>query len=244
MSAKKDIKSEATEIETQHKSKKWEAKPSHKLIHTMLTILITLVVVGVATGAYKYFLHDTQTTIKNDAAPAIVKTVVAPNAARAHFDEADFSMDLPSDWKRLTPSISTYAEYKYQASQKNADNRYLSVYVDRIPLDMAVNKEVALQSNGDSLSHGNVSDNCTTFTTKATPSSLKMPAKWDGVSFLCDMDAVTRNVVGTSSPSAVNSVTLTNVGFTEHKFFFVFEDDNYNPDYGIMYNMLDSFKVK
>jgi hypothetical protein len=58
------------------------------------------------------------------------------------------------------------------------------------------------------------------------------------------MDAVTRNVVGTSSPSAVNSVTLTNVGFTEHKFFFVFEDDNYNPDYGIMYNMLDSFKVK
>jgi hypothetical protein len=227
------------------KNKKWDPKPSHKIIYTILTVLITLAVVAGGAGAYWYFKQDTKTTINNDAAPSIVKTVVAPDAARAHFDETTFSMDLPADWKRLPPDLSgTYNQYKYQATKKNADNRYLSVYVDRIPLTLSVSKEVAVQSNGQTLSHGNVSDNCRNFTTRATSQTHLTTARWDGVSFICDMDTIAGTTVGTSSPNAINSVTLTNVGFTDHKFFFVYEDDNYTPDYGIMYNMLDSFKVK
>lgn len=74
---------------------------------------------------------------------------------------------------------------------------------------------------------------------------MAVPAKWDGVDFLCDMDSKFRNVVGSSSPGNINKVTLTSqTSFTPHSFFFVYEDNNYNPEYTIFYEMLDSFKVK
>lgn len=226
-------------------SKRWDAKPSHKLLHTIITVIVTAVVVGGGVGAYWFFKQDTQTNINNTAAPAVVKTVVAPDAARAHFNEAVFSMDLPADWKRLQPDIGgNYNQYKYQSGKKNADNRYLSVYVDKLPLTMAVSREVAVAASGQGLTHGSVSDICTTFTTQPNARALITPARWDGVSFNCDMASKVGTVIGTSSKEAVNSVTVQNAGFTSHSFFFVYEDDNYTPDYGILYNTLSSFHVK
>jgi len=243
--AKKNESEAPPQAVPEKKRKTWDAKPSHKFIHTVLTVIITLGVVGGGVTAYRFFQRDTQTSINNSAAPSIVKTVVAPDAARAHFDEASFSMDLPADWKRLPPDlVGEYAMYKYQATKKNADNRYLTVYVDRLPLTMPVSMEVAVQPNGQTLTHGNVSEECRNFTTPTTNNPQSNLARWDGVSFYCDMSTKAGTTVGTSSPDAINSVTLTSVGFTPHKFFFLYEDDNYNPDYGILYDMLNSFKVK
>jgi hypothetical protein len=225
--------------------KKWDVKRSHKIRYTIITVLVTLLIVGVGAGAYVFFLKDTQTTISNDGAKPLVTTIKAPDAARAHFDEVNFSMDLPADWKRLAPETTGPVQlYRYQSGLKNAENRFLSVYVDRLPLTMAVNKEVAVSGEGTKLTHGNVSANCTEFTNKPAVHAMSAPAKWDGVDFLCDMDGTTRNIAGTSSPGNINKVELTNVGFTKHTFFFLYEDDNYNPDYGIFYGMLDSFSVK
>jgi hypothetical protein len=225
--------------------KKWEAKVSHKVIHTIVTIVVTLALVGGGAYAYIFFKNDTKATTQNNPGKVISSTVKANPTGTAHFDEAGFAFDLPADWKK-TDELTTgpYHKFTYWATLKNADNRHLDIYADSLPLQMPVNKEVSVQANGTKLTHGEVSNNCAEFTTQTTPKKLQVPAKWDGVDFLCDMDGVTRNIVGTSSPGNINSVTLTNVGFTKHSFFFVYEDDNYNPDYGIMYNMLNSFQVK
>jgi hypothetical protein len=225
--------------------KRWEAKVSHKVIHTIVTIVVTLLLVAGAAYAYIFFINDTKTQTKNNPGKAITSTVEANVQGTAHFTEAIFTFDLPADWKK-TGELTTgpYHKFSYRATLKNADNRQLDIYADGIPLDMEVNKEVSVQPNGAKLTHGEVSNNCAEFTTQTTPKRLKMPAKWDGVDFLCDMDGVTRNIVGTSAPGSINKVELTNAGFTKHSFFFVYEDNNYNPDYGILYNMLDSFTVK
>jgi hypothetical protein len=224
--------------------KPWDAKLSHKVIHTIATVVITLALIGGGAYAYLSFKRDTQAVMKNNPGKAITSTIAASDTPNAHFDETSFAFDLPGDWKRLQPDLNgLYKKYSYQAGQKNADNRWLDVYADGLPLEMPVNKAVAVRSEGSHLSHGMVSDNCSEFTPQSTPKKLKVTAKWDGVDFLCDMDAVTRNVVGTSAPGSVNKVELTNAG-TKHTFFFVYTDNNYNPEYGIFYRMLDSFTVK
>lgn len=225
--------------------KKWEAKVSHKVVYTILIVIVTLAVVGGGAYAYMFYKKDTQGSITNNPGPAIT-TVVAQNPqGTAHFTEANFSFDLPSDWKK-TAELTTgpYHKYSYRATMKNADNRFLDIYIDTLPLNLAVNKAVAVTASGDKLTHGEVSSNCDEFTQQTTPKSYQLQARWDGVNFICDMNGTNRNVVGTSSAAAINSVTLQTAGQVKHSFFFVYEDDNYNPDYGIMYNMLDSFKVK
>jgi hypothetical protein len=160
------------------------------------------------------------------------------------FDEAAFFFKLPPDWKK-TGQILTgpTKKYSYQATLKNAENRYLDIYVDAIPQDMAVNKAVAVRAEGAKLTHGNVSNNCIEFTNKPA-GGFVAPAKWDGVDFLCDYGSTGRNVIGTSAPGSINKVELTNAGFSKHSFFFVYTDHNYTPDYGIFYDFLDSFSVK
>lgn len=225
--------------------KHWDAKPSQKLKHTVITIVITLIIFGGGAWAYVFFVADTKATITTSPAAETIKTVEAPNSKDVQFTEPGFLFSLPVDWRK-TGELTTgpYHEYSYKATLKNADNRYLDIYIDTLPLDMPVNKEVAVHPVDGKLTHGTISDNCTTFTAKPTPTALSAPARWDGVDFLCDMDSSTRNVVGTSAPGTRNKITLANPGTTGHNFFFVYTDNNYNPDYSIFYNMLDSFSVR
>lgn len=225
------------------RSRSWDAKPSHKVIHTVATIIVTLAIVCGGAYAYYFFSADTQTVLDNSKSQATIRTVASATSENIRFDETSFSFMLPPDWKK-TGELTTgpHHKFSYKSMMKDADNRYLDVYMDSLPLDMAVNKVVAVRGEGDKLTHGVVSDNCTTFTNKT--GSLKVPAKWDGVDFLCDMDATTRNVVGTSAPGSINKVELTSVGFTKRSFFFVYTDHNYTPEYSIFYKMLESFTVK
>lgn len=223
--------------------KRWDAKPSHKIRHTILTVVITLLIVGSGAYAYIFFTSDTEASIQNSPTKLTTRTIASPAETNLRFDEEAFAFSLPKEWKKIgQQSTGPYRKYSYQSGLKNAENRYLDVYIDALPLNMAVNKAVAVRSEGSTLSHGTVSDNCTEFTTKG--SALIAPAKWDGVDFLCDMDATGRNVIGTSAAGSINKVELTNAGFTKHMFFFVYTDHNFNPDYGIFYDFLDSFSVK
>lgn len=229
----------------QKSQKHWDAKLSHKIRHTIITIVLTLLIVGGGVYGYIFLMQDTQASIQvvNNGG-GTTKTVQSVTPQNVRMDEAAFFFELPGDWKK-TGEITTgpHHKFSYQATLKNASNRYLDIYMDSLPTTMAVNKAVAVRSEGDHLSHGVVSDNCTTFTSQ-TLSALAVPAKWDGVDFLCDMDVKTRNVIGTSSIGNVNKVELTNVGFTKHSFFFVYTDHNYNPEYSIFYDVLDSFTLK
>lgn len=214
-----------------------------------LAILGIILLLLSATGAYGYqqFKKETAPVIQNSAGRTYEQKI--PNAETQRFDLGTFGFDAPADWKLIKHDTAPYNLYSYRSTLTNADNRYLDVYVDSVPQKLAVNKAVAVRPQGNNLSHGMVSENCTTFTTAGTVPSgaakpLAVPAKWDGVEFLCDNDNVMRNVVGTSSPSQINKVTLVGPTAGTHSFFFVYTDNNATPAYDIFYKMLESVAVK
>ena len=218
-------------------------KPRRRRHVVAIVSLLLIVLAGVGAYGYHYFMQDTATVIQNSA--GTTKQAVIPDNQIKHFDQGGFSFDLPSDWALTKHDSALYDLYSFKATVTNADNRYLDIYVDKIPLKLAVNKEVALRSQGDVLSHGEVSENCLTFAgTTTTSSALTIPTTWQGVNFLCDNDNKTRNVVGTGSPNSVNAITLKGQSGASHQFFYVYTDNNYTPDYAIFYHMLESFVVK
>lgn len=214
--------------------------------------LIILAVVIIVAGAglyavYVQFRKSTQVVIKNSAGTS--QPFDIPNSKTLHYDQGFFGFDAPSDWKLIKHDTAPYDLYSYRSTLKNADNRYLDIYADKIPLTLAVNKSVAVRTQGGILSHGMVSENCTSFNT-APPrtvggsQALTVNAKWDGVVFVCDLDNINRNAVGTSAADSINKVTLTGPTNGSHSYFFVYNDNNYTPDYTIFYNILESFIAK
>jgi hypothetical protein len=225
---------------------------SRRSRRAIIFAVFLLVVGGGIYYAYTQFQKDTQPVIHNS--PGSTHAQDIPNSQTKHFDQGVFAYDAPADWSLLKHDTAPYDLYSYRSTLKNADNRYLDIYVDKIPLSLAVNKAVAVRAQGNNLSHGQASDNCTTFTNGghqtagqqqfSSANPLTVAAKWDGVEFICDNDNTTRNVIGTSSPGNINKVTLTSLTTGLHSFFFVYTDNNSTPDYSIFYKMLETFIVK
>jgi hypothetical protein len=156
--------------------KKWDAKLSHKVRHTIITVLITLLLVGGGGYAYYFFSKDIAASITPSSGLQATRTIAAPAATNLSFDEAGFAFKLPANWKRTgEQTTGPYHKYSYQSTLKNNDNRYIDIYLDGIPAGMAVNKAVAVRSEGSTLTHGMVSGNCTEFTAKV-PGNLAPPA--------------------------------------------------------------------
>lgn len=211
-----------------------------------LRVVMVLLVVVAALGyaAARFIAADTQMQLTTSA--GTTKTFQGTQEANQRFDEATFSLSLPADWQKTTPEQTIYAGLKYKSTKKQADNRFLTVYVDRIPADRAVNKVLAVREATGKLTPGTVSEQCSDFpeVQKTGVGKLAVQASWDGVPFVCDLDAITRNVVGTSSPGAVNAFTLTGPKAGTHRYFFVYEDNNYTPEYNILYTALKTFQAK
>lgn len=219
------------------------ARRRSKKPRLFLSLLVLAVLAGIGFRYYQKLAAETETVI-------ITKSEVTKNTPRANeekwrFDEAAFAFDLPADWKKVAPESVAYTNFRYQSTKAAADNRFLTIYMDNLPLDKAVNKVVAIKPAGDQLSAGKASDTCQKLPGgTAAAGSLKIPMNYDGVPFLCDNDSKHRNVIGTSSPGSVNAVKLTGPTAGAHTFFFTYEDNNYSPDNTIFYKMLESFKVK
>jgi hypothetical protein len=221
----------------------------HKRLKRRLIIAAILAALLAAGGYYLYqeFKRQTQPVIKNASGSSREQEI--PNSETQRFDYETFAFAAPLDWKLIKHETAPYNLYSYRSSLKNADNRYLDIYIDKIPETMAVNKAITVRPQGKQLAHGLVSENCTTLAAAPAKSAsgakpLSYTAKWDGAEFNCDNDNVMRNVVGTSAPGSVNKVTLAGPTTGSHTVFFVYTDHNATPDYSIIYNILSSFTVK
>jgi hypothetical protein len=220
-------------------------RPRHSRRRLVLLSVSAVIVVGAALFAYQQFERYIQPT------PIVTATAgpgtLTPTAQIHHFNETSFAFDAPPGWRLIRHDSVPYNLYSYRGSHANSAQRYLDIYVDSIPLALAVNRIVAVQAQGAKLSYGQVSGNCVTFTSSTSgsvPQPLSVSASWGGVQFLCDIANSTHNVVGTSSPGLVNEVTLTGPSQKAHSFFFVYTDNNPNPDYTVFYGILASFTVK
>jgi hypothetical protein len=180
-----------------------------------------------------------------------VTQVIGDSVQRIAIDEPLYSFELPGDWKEIgRQSTPNEHSVSWQASKKGEDNRYLTLYVDVIPPDIAVNRLLPVSAQGATLSYGDISEKCETFTGNGTVDASRgtqlkpAPAKWQGVSFICNLPRMVDNQIGTGSSEGINQVTVTGPGKGAHRYFFLYTDRNIQPNYNILYEAVRSFHAK
>ena len=173
------------------------------------------------------------------------------NGPKKSIDEPTFTLQLPADWKE-TARVNNELEHSitWQATKPKEDNRFITIYVDKIPKTKSFNRLLPLEAVGNGLRHGTVSDNCAAYTAKGSFDAKQAitakdtPAKWEEVTFLCDLPKVFDNVVGTSSLEGINTLHVTGQMAGTHDYFFLYTDHNVRPNYEIFTQLLESFKAK
>jgi hypothetical protein len=220
----------------------WQNFRRKALIVVAAIILVTAVLVG-------WYIDSTSGTTIIHNSTARTTYVSTSNSPVQTFSEADFTIQLPTDWKFIGQTTGPYDFYTWQETTKYEDNRVLDIYVDTIP-NTAVNRLQPVTADGNRLQVGTLSDTCLTFTgpsvssAQAAQSLPNQLAKWQGVNFMCDLANYNEDSVGTSSLQGINTVTLTGPITGRHSFFFLYVDHNIQPDYTIFSNALGSFRVK
>lgn len=226
-------------------------KPGKNNRRKFLIVLVCLVLFFGIIGGFVY--ADLRNQSKSSLAGKIRLLSQPENnkEGRTLIEEPNFKFDLPMDWKETSRNDKAiYTSINWQATKKGQENRYLTIYMDRIPIDMPINRLVTVTVHGNTLSYGDVSDNCANFTVGGTfdvnvAANLKPTiTKWDKVDFICNLPGVIDNVVGTGSLGTVNSTEVTGPNKGLHKYFFVYTDRNLQPEYSIFYDVLSSFVAK
>lgn len=216
-----------------------------------LVILACSVMLVSLIGGLIYFDLRKQVSSEVQGESRVVSQVLSGNANQITIDEPFFTMELPADWKETGRNTNNlYTSISWQAGIKGKDNRFLTLYIDRIPLDYPLNRLLPVRAQGNELSFGDLSDNCSNFTAGGTFDANKaagLPptkSKWQRVDFMCNLPRFIDNEIGTGTPEAMNSVTVTGPVQGTHKYFFVYTDRNFQPDYNIFYDVIRSFRGK
>lgn len=226
-------------------------KPGRRRPRKALAVLaFSVMLIGlVGTVVYLDLRKHVTPTIEGES--RVVSQVSNDNAMVNEIDEPLFYLEMPSDWKETARNDnSLYTSISWQATLKGKENRYLTLYVDRLPTDRPVNRLVALRPQGNTLGFSDVSDNCVNFTVGGTADNRTVAAskpaltKWNKVDFMCNLPGFSDNEVGTGSEGSLNSVSVTGPTKGEHKYFFLYTDRNFQPDYNIFYGVLRSFRAK
>lgn len=215
----------------------------------MITFFITLAILSVV-GAIVWL--DLRNTNKDETVTGPgheIAQVLDEEKNVKKIDEPTFSMELPTDWKEVARvSDSQERSVTWQATKKNEDNRYMTVYVDAIPRTKAVTRMLPLLARGDSFVVGEASASCSSFTKYGDGTGRQdqdAPAKYQNHNFICDLGrAAVDNEIGTGSTDGVNLIYMTGPSKGKHGYFFVFTDHNIQANTNIFYNALKSFRAK
>lgn len=218
--------------------------PKHKKKHVYNVAIVSAVIIGLIVIIILVLFRQTLGSQHGVAGPSqTVGHVSASGTVQTtNVVEPYFTMQIPTNW-RQTAEVNTPSQYSitWTSFKSGVYGRFLTIYIDTIPTTMAVNKLLPVTSNGPGLSYGTLSDNCTDFS-NGTPQQVS-PAKWDGVDFLCNWPNRYDNQVGTGTVGAINSVSMTGAKTGTHQYFFLYTDRSAEPDYSILYAILNSFQA-
>lgn len=223
------------------KDKRPKSHRKRKIVRRIV-FLISIIVIGLIIYG---LLHLNSNTVIKQAQPVTQKVTLSKKST-VHFDAPNYGLDLPNDWKFIGKEHSGYTLYHYRAILGGTDSRELDIYEDTIPLNFSLNRALAVEHQDDHLIiKGEVSDNCANYTKTptATP-QIGVRAKWQNIDFLCDEGNTERNVIGTVSTDGLNFIRLTGIKNGTHQYLFTYHDHSVSPDYQILYDALQSFKVK
>ncbi len=220
-------------------------RPKHHYIRLAVIVCILAgLVVGGVMGARQLLQPSTVLNQSN----AVVKNVPISSTQTKHIIKGNVSFDVPSTWQEHinTGGTSPLPLVTWQGTVKDDRARWLDVYIDDIPTNLAVNHLLPVEADGDHLNAiGTTSDNCVNFTDKTAASTRTgtASAKWNGVNFLCDIGNYERDVVAIGSDEGMNMVTLTSQTTGKHRILLVYTDNSPNPDYTTFAQIVKSFAV-
>lgn len=220
--------------------------------YVWLTILaVVLLLIGFAGFMTYQIIQDSEAEISLPA--PVTHEYEQPDASDVVLDQEEFTIKLPEDWRLRDHSENNlHNRYTFQATAQGKDNRTLEVYVDRVPADKAFNRllPVIVVDNRVTVI-SSVSGNCTEFTGDQGEDRQRRPsgppvmdAKWQNISFKCDMANYVRNVVGVGTAESGHLLELTGPTMGSRTFYIVYIDHNINPDYQILERALESLTVK
>jgi len=204
---------------------------------------LPFIILIIGLGSYTYYTLSRSTTTIKQSSP-VVRYFRAPSNKIQTIVESDFSFSLPDNWHAVNIHSTLYRIYQFESTIGSSE--VLDIYQDTIPFNMPVNRELVIKAVGDRLVNvGSVSRNCINYFTKPTNNpSGSVLLKWQGVSFLCDTANYERNVVGTGSIDGINSVRLDSPSLGSHIFFFTLTDYGINSNYAVLYQVINSFRLK
>jgi hypothetical protein len=216
--------------------------PKKKRRRRRIIFIVLILLAAISWWVYKYAFKP-HTTLKQ-AAPVITK-IAFDETKTKHFDETNFGIDLPVDWIEQRHDTSPYNVYTFQGGTKDTNQRLIDVYEDKIPTGLSLNRALAVESNGPKISlRGEVSDNCANYTKDPrTTNNDSVKAKWQNFDFLCNEAATARNATGTVSAEGSNQLTLAGAS-GQHRYFLVYSENSYTPDYKVFYSAITSLQVK
>jgi hypothetical protein len=210
---------------------------THKRRKKLVWFIFLLFIFAVAAVVY-YLMHlKPDTVIKNTEG---VTTTVTATTKTKPFDEPNFTIELPLDWK-FDQYYPAYHIYRFVSTDQKYAGRQLDVYEDATVPNIAVNRVIEVRGEAKQVVLiGEASDSCERYTRgTSSGSTVGGPAKWQNLDFTCDISNAERDVMGSISKDGINRV---NIG--SHGYFFTYTEDNLNVDYTIFYEALKSFRVK
>lgn len=211
----------------------------HSTMLRFVLIIVPLLVIIIFLVWWFLFRNTGTSSANFDKVGSI--TVNKPNTKE--FTTPYFKISLPTTWEdkgRKNP-FSYEVYYLFQNGLKDYDNRWLRVYVDVFPKDIAINRLLPVTLTDGKISPGVLSDECTAFTDAPKAGVMSATAKWQGVTFYCDF-AKAQNLTGTASAEEGYGITMTGPSGTPHKYFFTYSDFNVRPDYQFLSEALKSFQ--
>lgn len=188
----------------------------------VISLFVTIFVGVVAAGTF--YISNTAEHPTIDQAIPVTRSFDPNNAKRNLKIDTDlYTMELPSDWKQISQNADTrYTSTKWEV-QSGIKNRWIEVFTDRIPPDMAFNRIIPVVITGKTIARETTSDNCSKFTPKTSDAVLKVPSKWQYATFLCDLSNATDNIVGVADKSGT-TLSLTGGVRGTHSYMFVYTD--------------------
>jgi hypothetical protein len=221
-----------------HKPKKHFFKKSVKLL-----ILIPITVAFVGFISYLIYINTTGKPVHIDGPATKSGSIAAVAYPVQTINEPDFSMQLPASWVQ-TSYIDDSSQYSITWMDKNPslDTRWLTVFVDNIPA-LPINNLLPIKANGNKISYGLMSDDCSTFT-QYDRNQVSVQATYEGINFICNTTDIIDGVVGTGSVGTINKTTVTGSGEGTHNYFFEYTEHSGEPNYSYLDNALFSFRAK
>lgn len=226
----------------------------HRKIHKKRVVFVAILACCACIGVVAYVIYrdlKQSSDVQVEGTSQIVGQVQANSESKLTIDEQLFTMQLPGDWKERTRSTTNLQRFiTWNATKKNEDARELTLYIDAIPPNFAVNRLMPVTVQGNSLLPGDISDNCATFTGDGSASARDnatrpdTPARWAGIDFICSLATIVDNKVGVGALGGINQVKLKGSQGGEHTYFFLYTDHTIQPNYVILTDALKSFQVK